>query len=244
MNEGFDQMAELIFLIDPELKTKAEVRAASNNKTCTKDSELLSRVELLTTAVAMLARVYDENEIQKRIINQRVRGTSGDSSSKPTVALSQKFLFPSLTDTSEESDDEIPTESRSERKRRREQKRRNDVNQGLDQLMEVIFIIDPQLKVKAMERANSECGKGRALKTESNLLCRVELIKNSVATLARIHQDSEAHRSIIAHGLVRQPSMEDQQEDERGFASFEGGARSAFEPPDSDRKPAAKRQKY
>ena len=44
-------------------------------------------------------------------------------------------------------------QSRSEKKRDREQKRRNQLNDGLDKLTEVIFSVDPDLKAAARARS-------------------------------------------------------------------------------------------
>lgn len=90
--------------------------------------------------------------------------------------------------------------TRSERKRNREQKRRNEVNGGLDQLTRLIFMIDPQLKVVAELRAskNHSGGKRPPGVSDAQLLSRVELINSAVATLARVHQENEERKLMIA----------------------------------------------
>ena len=92
------------------------------------------------------------------------------------------------------------TATRSERKRNREQKRRNEVNSGLDQLTRLIFIIDPQLKAVAELRASKSHSGGRRPPgvSDTQLLSRVELINSAVATLARVHQENEERKLMIA----------------------------------------------
>lgn len=88
--------------------------------------------------------------------------------------------------------------SRAERKRNREQKRRNEVNQGLEELTKLIFAIDPQLKAEAEERARKTQGAARAgAVNESQLLSRVELVNGAVATLSRVHKENEMNKLII-----------------------------------------------
>jgi len=88
--------------------------------------------------------------------------------------------------------------SRAERKRHREKQRRSDVNKGLDQLMELVFIIDPQLKFEAEERARKASG-GRTASTDAPILSRVELINSAVATLERVHHENEQRKIVITH---------------------------------------------
>lgn len=82
-------------------------------------------------------------------------------------------------------------QSRSEKKRNREQKRRNQLNDGLDKLTEAIFTIDPDLKAAARARASSN---NKSSVPDTQLLSRVELIDTAVATLQRVHQENEMLR--------------------------------------------------
>ena len=89
-----------------------------------------------------------------------------------------------------ESIEKIPdgpklAESRSEKKRSREQQRRNQVNEGLDKLTDVIFVIDPDLKAAAKTRAVNN---NKSDVRDNQLLSRVELVNSAVATLTRVHQ--------------------------------------------------------
>lgn len=59
----------------------------------------------------------------------------------------RKQLVRAGTDEKDEQDSQSSKEeSRPERKRRIEQKRRNEVNEGFDYLTEIIFCIDPQVR--------------------------------------------------------------------------------------------------
>lgn len=206
MNEGFDQLSNLILCIDPQLKSTCTARARDTKPSNTGNAHLLSRVELVATAVATLAHVHHENEIHKSIIEQHV----GQLASSLSTATSANIVYPSLPDklakcvreassaSSTDSEGETQEVSISEKKRYREQKRRNAVNKGLDQLAELLFLIDPQLKATAIERAGLDYPKGRASKSECHLLSRTELVNLAAVALARIHQDNEAHKGIIA----------------------------------------------
>lgn len=65
LNEGLDRLTELLFFVDPHLKTAAEERTAKNNKT-SNNEQLLSRVELVNSAVSTLGRIHQENERNKQ----------------------------------------------------------------------------------------------------------------------------------------------------------------------------------
>lgn len=86
-------------------------------------------------------------------------------------------------------------QSRSEKKRNREQQRRNQLNEGLDRLTEVIFIVDPDLKAAARARASNN---NRSSVPDTQLLSRVELIDTAVATLHRVHQQNEMLRRNLS----------------------------------------------
>jgi hypothetical protein len=89
-----------------------------------------------------------------------------------------------------ESTENVPdgpklAQSRSEKKRSREQQRRNQVNEGLDKLTDLIFFIDPDLKAAAKTRAVNN---NKSNVKDNQLLSRVELVDTAVATLTRVHQ--------------------------------------------------------
>lgn len=89
----------------------------------------------------------------------------------------------------------------TERKRKKEKKRRNDINQGLNVLAKVIFLVDPEKEAQAREGHNGgDSTEAAAAAVESSkLLGRVELVNAAVATLARVHNDNEVHKALIAH---------------------------------------------
>jgi hypothetical protein len=91
--------------------------------------------------------------------------------------------------------------SRSERKRHREKKRRNDVNKGLDELMNLLLEIDPNLRKDTEEyrvrRGKSKAGGGAAGAHDDNLLSRVDLISHAVEVLRRVHRENEERKKVI-----------------------------------------------
>ena len=102
--------------------------------------------------------------------------------------------------------------SRSQRKRDREKKRRGDLNNGLDRMLALVFMIDPELKAEAEERARKNQGT-KTTNTENPMLNRLELINNAVAILERIHRENEELKMIVAHlarelaGMAPQPTL-------------------------------------
>jgi hypothetical protein len=92
--------------------------------------------------------------------------------------------------------------SRSERKRHREKKRRNDVNKGLDELMNLLFEIDPDLRKETedyrIRRGKSKAAGGATGAHDENLLSRVDLISHAVEVLRRVHRENEERKKIIA----------------------------------------------
>ena len=99
------------------------------------------------------------------------------------------------------SAEELSKMSRSERKRHREKKRRNDVNKGFDELMTLLLEIDPDVRAEAEERARRGQWKGSFGAQEENLLSRVDLISRTVDVLGRVHRENEERKLIIARLL-------------------------------------------
>lgn len=85
--------------------------------------------------------------------------------------------------------------AKSERKRSKEQERRNALNEGLDRLTELVFLVDPQLKAMAETRA----AKNNKTPSSEQLLSRVELMNSAVSTFARLHQENERNKAALAH---------------------------------------------
>jgi predicted chitinase len=78
MKKGFQELAKLIFLIDPDLKERATSRKKSMGmrlSSSTDESQILDRVDLVNIAVTTLARVYKDNEVHKMLISHLTRKT-------------------------------------------------------------------------------------------------------------------------------------------------------------------------
>ena len=90
--------------------------------------------------------------------------------------------------------------SRSERKRHREKRRRNDVNKGFDDLMSLLLEIDPGVQAEAEERARR--GQLKSGHDDNPLLSRVDLISKTVEVLRRVNTENE-ERKVIIDELLR-----------------------------------------
>ena len=88
--------------------------------------------------------------------------------------------------------------SRSERKRHREKKRRNDVNKGFDELMNLLIEIDPETRTEAEDRTRKGQWKGPSGVQEESVLSRVDLISRTVEVLRRVHAENEERKQIIS----------------------------------------------
>lgn len=141
--------------------------------------------------------------------------------------------------------DEDTPEARQEKKRSKERQRRSDVSKGFDDLLRVLFAIDPKLKLDAETRAaggivagnreftlcvciylvrlyslltpaDASVIVGKSRNSDASLLSRVELINIAVLTLERIHQENEERKVIITHLT-------------RGLVAAEGGGAGVTE---------------
>jgi len=146
-------------------------------------------------------RISDLSEI-----SASMRGHSRDDtpSAKGTV-YSESEKLPSKRPRGSEDlelDDPTPEDlskmSRSERKRHREKKRRNDVNKGFDELMSLLLEIDPDVRAEVEEKSRRGQFKGVLAASEDNLLSRVDLISRAVDVLRRLHRENEERKLIIA----------------------------------------------
>lgn len=73
VNKGFDELMSLLLEIDPEVRADAEERASKGQ--CKRslgahEENVLSRVDLIATAVRVLRRVHTENEKHKKMIEE------------------------------------------------------------------------------------------------------------------------------------------------------------------------------
>lgn len=94
--------------------------------------------------------------------------------------------------------------NRAERKRHRERKRRNDVNKGFDDLMELLLEIDPVVRAEAEERASHRGSGASSGNSEEAILSRVELIGRAVEVLRKTHLENEERKVMIRHLLSQQ----------------------------------------
>ncbi len=131
--------------------------------------------------------------MRKSLVGQHAGGHA--KAPTPTLNIVDAQLK-SISEAGAALPSKVEGEPRSEKKRRRKQKRHNDINKGLDMLRSQIFIIDPSIKALAEARARASCAKGRATK---GLLSRVAIMKLGAAILQRAHQGNEARKAIIAH---------------------------------------------
>jgi Helix-loop-helix DNA-binding domain len=81
VNKGFDELMSLLLEIDPEVRADAEERASKGQ--CKRslgahEDNVLSRVDLIGTAVRVLRRVHTENEKHKKMIEDFLKN-KGDS---------------------------------------------------------------------------------------------------------------------------------------------------------------------
>ena len=72
VNKGFDELMALLLEIDPDVRADAEERASKGQ--CKRslgahEENVLSRVDLIATAVRVLRRVHTENEKHKKMID-------------------------------------------------------------------------------------------------------------------------------------------------------------------------------
>lgn len=104
----------------------------------------------------------------------------------------------------------VSDSGRAERKRQREQQRRHNLNKGLDEMMAILFRIDPRLKDDSIERSNLQSRLGGPMsptvsKNENNaLLSRVEIVQYAVSTLERLHRENEERKMVIADLMARE----------------------------------------
>lgn len=123
--------------------------------------------------------------------------------SPPNIASSSvagQNKRPATSPPSDHEDDVSPDAfakmSRSERKRHREKKRRQDVNRGFEDLMALLVEIDPSIRSHVEEhRTDAQDGSLGGLN-------RVELISRTVSVLGRIHRENE-HRKMQLDNLAR-----------------------------------------
>jgi Helix-loop-helix DNA-binding domain len=85
VNKGFDELMALLLEIDPEVRADAEERASKGQ--CKRslgahEDNVLSRVDLIATAIKVLKRVNWENEKHKKMLEDLVLKNGGSQASE------------------------------------------------------------------------------------------------------------------------------------------------------------------
>lgn len=86
VNKGFDELMALLLEIDPEVRADAEERASKGQ--CKRslgahEDNVLSRVDLIATAVRVLRRVHTENSKHKKMIDEFLKNKGADHQQLP-----------------------------------------------------------------------------------------------------------------------------------------------------------------
>lgn len=137
--------------------------------------------------------------------NEELTGEEGESATGKRKEPPHQDEADSSDASPDEEGPSLHDLSRSEKKRNREKKRREDVNQGIDQLMSLIFMIDPELKAEADDRQRKTHRDVVPKAKPEALLSRIELINAAVATLQRVHDENEKRKmaiTFLSKGLV------------------------------------------
>jgi hypothetical protein len=115
-------------------------------------------------------------------------GAAGDNESSPTIHHGGN--------TSNKKN------NRNERKRQLEKKRRDEVNSGLDKLMDLLFEIDPKSRAESRERQmGTAAGNEPADSSKYNslqALNRVDLIHRSTELLRMLHYENQDLKKLLA----------------------------------------------
>lgn len=95
VNKGFDELMALLLEIDPEVRADAEERASKGQ--CKRslgahEDNVLSRVDLIATAVRVLRRVHTENEKHKKMIDEFLKNKGASESQLPRPSTAGSSL--------------------------------------------------------------------------------------------------------------------------------------------------------
>lgn len=134
-----------------------------------------------------------------------VPASTNEFMSSPTFDNSRKRIHSVIDENPTAT--ELAKMSRSERKRHREKKRRNDVNRGFDELQALLNEIDCELRgADADVRDTCRHDKYQVANSEESFLSRVELITRTTQVLRRIHRENE-ERKLIVDRLLEQVTL-------------------------------------
>ena len=188
---------------------KSQIRLVHRELPQGRPPENYSNTTIITTAAL---QKYLTKRIQQswakpmlRIDSKAMMPTTSSSkfaqSAGSSASESKKRSRDDCEDSNNLSPEALAKMSRSERKRHREKKRRNDVNKGFDELMELLIEIDPVVRAEHQDRAR----RGIAGTADDHALSRVELINRTVEVLHRVHKENE-ERKLIIQQLLEKPA--------------------------------------
>ena len=96
--------------------------------------------------------------------------------------------------------EQLASMSRSERKKYREKKRREDVNKGCDELLAILTQVDETIREEIARRR-------RERKTSGDVdvvMSRADLIHSATGVIRRLHQENETRKELIKKLLPNQ----------------------------------------
>lgn len=115
-------------------------------------------------------------------------GAAGDDGSSPAIDHNNKSSN--------------KKNNRNERKRQLEKKRRDEVNSGLDKLMDLLFEIDPKSRAESRERQMGTGGGNEPADSSKynslQALNRVDLIHRSTELLRTLHYENQDLKKLLA----------------------------------------------
>lgn len=138
-----------------------------------------------TTANLLSGFVRGNSQLSSMPLSQTMTAETGKKSGKRTYSDTEDDPTP----------EDLSKMSRSERKRHREKKRRNDVNKGFDELFSLLLEIDPDVRTEASERAGPSA--------DDSGLSRVDLIAHAIKALRRVHSENEERKLLVARLVER-----------------------------------------
>ena len=154
------------------------------------------------------AEEHSKKRPSRKKTGKKVADEPPPAAAAAAAATSEDAKKSTASEVEEFTAEELSKMSRSERKRHREKKRRNDVNKGFEDLMNLLLEIDPSVRSEAEERSKrgqfksgtpnaAAAGSSAPAQAEENLLSRVDLITKTTEVLRRVHRENEDRKSII-----------------------------------------------
>lgn len=113
----------------------------------------------------------------------------------------------SKTGSKDNNQASLKRNNRNERKRQLEKKRRDEVNNGLDKMMELLFEIDPKSRAESRERQIGNQDGGDPMKYNSlHALNRVDLIQRSTELLRSLHYENLDLKKMVSELTGNKPA--------------------------------------